>query len=181
MSSSPFLSHLILEAQGITQEVHDKFSSLTPEQLKMKPSPDRWSIAECLDHLLNTVNLYLPRIEKELQEAEAKQWTERKPFKSGILGGLYAYFLRPENKSKYKSPNIYLPSQSIQDDIVESFIQRHEKLISLMKKAEGLNLVKIKLPSPITKLIRFRLGDCFNILITHDKRHILQASQILSD
>lgn len=41
--------------------------SLTPEQLDYKPAPDRWSVAEILEHLAVAESRVLPRIEEVLR------------------------------------------------------------------------------------------------------------------
>src|SRR4029434_5344758 len=40
---------------------------LSVEQLRWRPGPQRWSIAECLDHLNITLGFYLPKIDKSIQ------------------------------------------------------------------------------------------------------------------
>ena len=40
---------------------------LTPQQLDYKPAPDRWSVAENLEHLVIAEGRVLPRIEEALQ------------------------------------------------------------------------------------------------------------------
>src|ERR1041384_7083005 len=40
---------------------------LSVEELRWRPGPQRWSIAECLDHLNITLGFYLPKIDKTIQ------------------------------------------------------------------------------------------------------------------
>ena len=40
-------------------------------QLQFKPAPDRWSLAECLEHIVAVEGLILSNIEKTLQQAPA--------------------------------------------------------------------------------------------------------------
>lgn len=42
---------LVTELQGSQQAVVETVKDLSPEQLAFKPGPDRWSVAECLEHI----------------------------------------------------------------------------------------------------------------------------------
>jgi uncharacterized damage-inducible protein DinB len=45
---------LATELQASHQEVVETVKTLSPGQLAFKPAPDRWSVAECLEHISNT-------------------------------------------------------------------------------------------------------------------------------
>jgi hypothetical protein len=45
---------LVTELKASQQAVVDTVKGLTPEQLAFKPGPDRWSVAECLEHIAAT-------------------------------------------------------------------------------------------------------------------------------
>ena len=44
-------------------------SGLSPAQLHYKPAPDRWSVAECLEHIIVVEGIILGNVEKNLQRA----------------------------------------------------------------------------------------------------------------
>ena len=43
----------------------EKFKILSEDQINWKPSQEKWSIAECVDHLVVTNKLYLKEFEKQ--------------------------------------------------------------------------------------------------------------------
>ena len=47
-----------------------------------------------------------------------------------------------------------------------------------MKATEDLDLEKIKISSPVSNLITYSLMDAYRIIITHEKRHFLQATRV---
>ena len=49
-----------------------KFKTLSESQINWKPSPENWSIAECVDHLIVTNKLYLKEFEKQFSEKKNK-------------------------------------------------------------------------------------------------------------
>ena len=50
--------------EGTTKRVEDNFSMLTYDELNWKPAPERWSIAQHLDHLILVNSSYFPVIER---------------------------------------------------------------------------------------------------------------------
>ena len=42
--------------------------NLSPTQLQYKPAPDRWSVAECLEHIVVVEDVILANIHKSLQQ-----------------------------------------------------------------------------------------------------------------
>ncbi|HYR77456.1 MAG TPA: hypothetical protein VEM96_16700 [Pyrinomonadaceae bacterium] len=47
-----------------------------------------------------------------------------------------------------------------------------------MKATEDLDLEKIIISSPVTKVITYSLMDAYRIIITQEKRHLLQAMRV---
>jgi DinB superfamily len=47
------LPDLISGLEAITQATEGVFGKLSSAQLNWKPVPDRWSIAQCFEHLMN--------------------------------------------------------------------------------------------------------------------------------
>ena len=45
---------LLADIHAIALDAEKLFGSLSAEQLNWKPAPDRWSVAQCLEHLINT-------------------------------------------------------------------------------------------------------------------------------
>ncbi|MEE8148016.1 MAG: hypothetical protein V3T24_10465, partial [Longimicrobiales bacterium] len=60
------------------------------------------------------------------------------------------------------------------------FLVQQDELLRLLKAAEGADLTRIKVPSPASSLIRFRLGDAFRLIVEHEKRHLLQATRVMA-
>ena len=48
----------------------------------------------------------------------------------------------------------------------------------LLENLDGYDIQKMKIPSPVTKMIVFRVGDALQILTNHAFRHIAQAQRV---
>jgi hypothetical protein len=63
---------LVTELKASQQAVVDTVKGLSPEQMTFKPGPDRWSVAECVEHLAATEPMLFGFIEgKVLKTAPA--------------------------------------------------------------------------------------------------------------
>lgn len=55
--------------QQTRQNLLNATEKLSPAQLRFKPSPDRWSVAECLEHIITVENRCLDGITNAMQQA----------------------------------------------------------------------------------------------------------------
>src|SRR5689334_23726484 len=105
------LPSVISEANNIAAETKSTFGKLTPAQLNWKPSAERWSVAQCFEHLINSNKGYLPIIDSVLG-GKNPTFKERIPLLPGIWGGLLIKSLDPATVRKLKSPKKFEPAQS---------------------------------------------------------------------
>jgi hypothetical protein len=81
---------------------------------------------------------------------------------------------------KLKAPKIFQPASSrIDGAIVQRFLDQQEPLIRYMKATAGLDLAKIIITSPVSRLVTYSLLDAYRILVTHERRHLLQARRVV--
>jgi hypothetical protein len=141
--------------------------------LNWQPPEGGWSMAMVLEHLYTTSDEYFGVVKPAMARgSENKSMAAWKP---GITGKIFLNAL--QKPTKLKAPKKFQPTIP-RDDMVSLFIQQQEELASLIQQADGLNLRRIKFGSPVSSLLRFSLGDCFAILITHQERHLKQIEGI---
>ena len=86
----------------------------------------------------------------------------------------------PETTRKRKNPKIFNPSSSgVDEGIIRRFIEQQNDIVGYMKATEGMDLEKIIISSPVSPLITYSLIDAYRIMVTHEKRHFLQALGVL--
>ncbi len=166
--------------EEITNQVKKEFSLLTENQLNYKPNSVSWSIAQNLEHLIVVNEIYFPII------TSIKTGTYKTPFISKI-GFMVSFFektvlnaVRPDRKKKMKTFPVWEPTTSnVISDILNRF-QIHQ--IELIQKIEGAKeLVEkgIVISSPANKNIVYKLEIAFDIIVSHEQRHLEQAKEIL--
>ena len=85
-------------------------ADLNAEQARWKPAPDRWSVAECLDHLIATSRPYLIDLAAKVEKARAKGVLRDREPKRGWLGSWFINSLEPPPKRKFKALQPFVPA-----------------------------------------------------------------------
>lgn len=185
-SSSSGISHSYLrtlddEAQQNIDRVRALFDSLTKEQITWKPDPNTWSIAECIEHLIVTDSQYIPNLTDALERAEGKRGGGDASYRPGFFAKKFINAAGENGKLKLKAPTKFRPDQAGHGGDAGAggrFIAGQENLRGLIRRADGLNINRTKLPSPISPLFRFSIGEAFTLMISHQKRHLAQAERM---
>jgi hypothetical protein len=128
---------------------------------------------------LNVVDgLDLPLILEEIDRSRSAGLTGRGPFRYGYFNRWFVRFMDAPPKFRVPAPKVYLPPAGHRkDEVVPEFLSVHDRILELIEKANGLDLARIKVPSPMGR-IKFSLGPRFALLASHDRRHLWQAWQV---
>ena len=167
------------QIEAVTRDARDLIAGLSEAQINWRPSPAHWSIAECLDHLTVTNRELMERIEAATIDARSRGLTGRGPFRHSMLGNMIVRSMEPPAKMKFKAPKIFKPrpDQSL-EAVAREFFATQDELLRLIREANGINLARVKITSPVTRLIKLSLGQAFGLIATHERRHLWQARQV---
>ncbi|MBL7960441.1 DinB family protein [bacterium] len=173
------LQQLCVRLQNYTEEVRRLFASYSPVQLNWKPHETSWSIAQCIDHIIISDQQYFKNIKKAIDQTITGALTEKKPYRPGCIARFSIYAQRPGFLLKFKTAPSFRPSARTEGKkILEDFILHEQELLVLIKKCDGWDINTIKLYSPANSHLKFSLGECFSILVTHQERHLHQARSV---
>jgi hypothetical protein len=156
--------------------------NLTSEQFNWCSQPGSWSIAQCIDHLNVTGKIYGATIDEKIAGARAQQLFSQGPFPHKWLDNLFVRSLEPPVKLKFKAPKQFIPQtdKSLQA-VSEEFMLLQEQFLTRLQNANGLDLTRIKVSSPVTKLLKMTLMGVFGLVVAHERRHLWQARQVLQN
>jgi hypothetical protein len=167
--------------EAITREVQDTFGSLSVAQLHWKPAPDRWSIAECLDHLMVTNKSYFRSL-RALSDGSYRHtvWQRVSPM-SGFWGRFLIRSLDPANTRRTKTLSKARPVVSGDDsEVVNRFVAQQSELASSIRRLPpNTDLDDVVLTSPLMSLITYSLRDALEVVIVHEQRHLQQARRVM--
>lgn len=157
------------------------FNSLSESQVNWKPSDDVWSIAECVDHLIVTNQLYFNEFEKQFSQKQLTTDCSKTLVKHKFTGKLLIKSVDPDNLKKVKTFGVFKPSQSnYSTDLFEKFVDLQKCFINLLRAFNNLDLNKYIMSSPASKFIKENFCDVLEIIRLHDRRHINQAQRLLN-
>jgi hypothetical protein len=153
--------------------------SLTPDQLNWQPSPGRWSVGQCLEHLTVTADRYAGAIGVAITKAQSNaEGAPAEKFRLSLWGRFFVWALTAPGK-RFPAPKQFAPPSSADDGTLRAFEGAHKKLIVLLKDVAARPLARLKTSSPVTRLIRLNVADCFVILAIHSHRHLQQAKRVM--
>jgi hypothetical protein len=149
---------------------------LTDAQFSWKPAPGVWSIGECLSHLNVTARLCMPKLNEGISEGIRAGLYGDGPFRYGWLDRLIQRASEPPSRWHVWSPSAFrpVPGES-RDDVLTAFHEVQRQFGECLRRADGLDLVRVRVTSPVARWRRFSLGAAFAVLAAHERRHLWQA------
>ncbi|MGH2575965.1 MAG: DinB family protein [Ignavibacteria bacterium] len=170
------LQELSVQFSNIKAQADNLLRGLTPEQFNKRPSENSWSVSECLEHLNITGKDYTKVIDSEINKGLEQNIRSDDEPKFSFIGKMFIKAIEPPVKMKFKTTGQWMPAPNLNIDKIKSdFISLQDRFLELLSKAQGLNLTKLKVYSPATKLLGMNLLEAFNLNSAHERRHLLQA------
>jgi hypothetical protein len=167
------------QLEAVNTDARDLIAGLTDAQFNWRPAPDQWSIAECLDHLTVTNRELIRPLGAGIMDARAKGWLGRGPFRHGWLIGKFIRSMEPPVKRRFKAPRIFKPRSAMPlEEVAREFFETQGEVLRLINEANGVNLARVKITSPVTSWVKYSLGQAFDLIATHERRHLWQAREV---
>ena len=176
---SPELAAYLGELSAIRSDATELLGGLSEVQLNWRPAPDRWSIAQNLTHLVVIGRLYLPQFDSALQRAREKGWRNPGPFEYGAIGNWVIAELEPPPRRRLRAPKMFKP-QPVQplEHVRDAFLALQGEFEQRVHAANGIDLRRAKVATVFTSLLRLPLGQAFQAMLAHERRHLWQARNV---
>jgi len=164
---------------SIKSEAQHLLGDLTDLQFNWQPSSDRWSIAQCIAHLLVTGRNSLSHINQAMTEARSQGVFSPGPFRYGVIEKWFVRQMGPRASMKFKAPQVYRPSaDQLPAEIVTSFYDLQEEFLRCLEAANGIDLSRTKVNNPVSRWFRLSLGQELAFNVAHERRHLWQAGLV---
>ena len=175
----PDLEDCQRQFQQIGEGVGALAEGLTEAQFTWRPRQQGWSIQECFGHLTIVGQQYLRLIENAIQQARVRRITGNPPFHYGWLERSFLRQNEPPVRRRVPAPRRFRPvhGQPV-TAILPTLLHVQREFIRLAELAKGLDLVRVKVRSPISRFIRFSLGITLAQQAAHERRHLEQARRV---
>lgn len=165
--------HLSTEADALSAPLSDA-------QFAWRPAPDAWSVGECLDHLNATARMYLPVMDEGIAEAIRRGLYGAGPYAYNWIGRLMVYAFAPPARVRVKTPSAFVPAPGRRrNEVLAAFRAYQVQYIDRLRQANGLDLARARVSSPVAEWLRIPLGSSFALMIAHERRHLDQARRVI--
>lgn len=163
----------------VARQAQAAFGDLDARQLNWRPDATQWSVAQCLDHLLNANRLMLRQAEAALSGTVPRTLWQRLPWLPRILGRSLIRSQSPGAARKFKAPADARPAASaIPADVVPRFVEQHRQAMTRLDTLDERTLGQTVMVSPFAKVITYSVLDAWRLILAHDRRHVEQAQRV---
>lgn len=158
-----------------TAELEKQVAGLSEAQLQFKPAPDKWSISQCLEHIIRSERMIFDMAKKGLdQDPQPERRKEIKLTDDNLKNAL------TDRSHKYQAPKELQP-EGIYKDVktaLADFTAARQPVLDYIKKADAEDLRNHVSDSPTGPI------DGYQALIfiaAHCARHTKQIAEIKAD
>lgn len=176
----PELEEDLRQIAAVKAEAQRLVAGLSDAEFNRRPAPGRWSAAECLDHL-NAIRKVLPAIDRTIADARARGLRSDGPFRYGWFTRWMIRAFEPPPRRRFKNPKLLEPAHGplATGAVLLQFLSLRDELAARVRAADGLDLKRAIVVSPVSRLFRMPVGGYFAFLLAHDRRHLWQARAAL--
>ena len=176
---APELQDYERQFAAINQDAEALLRDLSERQLEWREDVTRWSISDCMNHLVVGGNESLSNIRIAIVDARARGMFSAGPFRHPVMGKLLILLMDAPARVRFKAPKAYRPAkeQSV-SDILAAFWVLQNNLIGAVREANGVDLARVKVANPVSDWFRMTLGQEFALTAAHERRHLWQAWRV---
>ncbi|HEY7404879.1 MAG TPA: DinB family protein [Candidatus Angelobacter sp.] len=175
------LQAILDELDRTDQQARLLIAGLSEAQINWQPGGGTgWSVAQCLDHLVQATTLYTPALQAAVHKAKGSPGHTWKPIQPGWLGRWFIRELEPPPKRKLKSPKKAVPAAQLKGaEVLKAYVAAHDQVRALIDEVREMDLNRIRFRNPFLRLLPWTVGTGLMIIGAHDRRHLWQAEQVL--
>jgi len=158
------------------------FENWSPQTLQTAPNPETWSVAQIFDHMNTAGWLLLHSLEDAIEEGRTDGPFGTPPFEYGFVSRWFVRSMQPSSGWTFTAPSVFEPDDAntlYPNEVFEEFRGLQDRFADCVAAAEGLDLRRIRLPSPALPLLYISLGAWFEASLAHQQRHLEQARDVL--
>jgi hypothetical protein len=162
----------VLQHLERTRKIYlDAIAGVTPAQWTFKPAPDRWSIAECAEHIVTTEEMLMGMVQKMTQSPAPAAAPEKRATDDGVL----AFFT--DRSQKFKAPEVLQPKAKYPSpgEVRSAFEKVRAATIEYARSTQDDLRGRFGSPSPRGAM------DAYQYLLMiagHAERHSMQMDEV---
>ncbi len=164
---------------AIKQDARELVAGISNTALAWRPEPGRWSIGENLVHLNLVGEQYVKAIDECIAGARERELFSSGPFRYAFFSSLLVEGTEPPPCRKLRTTRTMTPPGNAPvTAALPVFLHLQDQLAEQLTEAEGLDLARATLISPLMRRLRQSLGLAFAFVAAHERRHLWQAREV---
>ena len=159
--------------ESTKKDVLDATKNLSPAQWNFKSAPDRWSIAECMEHIAAAEDFIRGSVETGIMKAPPAPGRDVAAIDAGIIANV------PERKSKFQAPEPLKPTNrfSPPQAAIDHFVESRATTENFLKTTPGLR--DHAADSPMGT--KWDAYEFILLIAAHSERHTNQIREVKAD
>jgi len=159
--------------ESTKQGVLDATKGLSPTQWNFKPGPDRWSVAECMEHIAAAEDYMRGMVETGIMKAPAAPGRDTAAIDAGIIANV------PARKNKIQAPAEIQPNNRFgsPQGSIDHFLSSRAKTEDFLKSTSGLR--DHAADSPTGQ--KWDAYEFILLIAAHSERHTNQIKEVKAD
>ncbi len=159
--------------ESTKKDVLDATKDLSPAQWSFKAAPDRWSIAECMEHIAAAEDYIRGAIENGVMKAPAVPGRDIAAIDAGIIANV------PERKTKVQAPEAIKPTNRFGSPqaAIDHFVESRTTTENFLKTTPGLRDHAADSPNGQ----KWDAYEFILLIAAHSERHTNQIKEVKAD
>ncbi|MGH7481383.1 MAG: DinB family protein [Longimicrobiales bacterium] len=175
----PELAALRAAFEAQTEAATALVDGLTERQFAWRPSEGAWSVAECIDHLTRSAELYMPAFDRALARAPTATPGDRRAYRPSLLGRLMVYSIAPPYRIRTRTLAPIEPGTVLErETALRAFERAQRELVRRVEAGAGRDLGRTRMASALSPRLVLNIFDWMRFLEAHERRHLWQASRL---
>jgi hypothetical protein len=166
--------------RDMARDAETAFGFLSARQLNWRPGENRWSAAQCFQHLLTGNRLIIAAAQHAMTHP-ANSLLQRVPLVPGLMGRALILSQAPGVRRKYTAPEKARPSSSdISGDVIGLFVAQHHDAADWVETIDARAAARTIMISPFIRFVAYSVLDGCRLVVAHDHRHYDQALRVVA-
>lgn len=159
--------------ESTKKDVLDATKGLSEAQWNFKPAPDRWSIAECMEHIAAAEDFIRGMVAEKIMMAPPAPGRDVVAIDAAIIANV------PERKTKVQAPDEIKPSNRFgsPQGSIDHFVASRAKTEEFVKNTPGLR--DHAADSPVGT--KWDAYEFVLLIAAHSERHTNQIKEVKAD
>ena len=164
---------LIQSLQDARKEFMESVSGLSDQQWRWKPTPERWSVGECAEHIVLSEEMLFSKAKEAMHNPPDPDWEKKTAAKTDILLSVMA-----QRKGKATAPEEIVPSGKMaRADIMSHYAKQRAATIKFVETTD-IALKEHVAPHPFPIFNPLNAYQWVLYIPLHNMRHDKQIAEV---